>query len=125
MIKKIEPETELHISGAEVYDLTLRTLVYTAHDEVVAYALDTDLMATGSDEDQAMASLRQTVRMFLEDAAMRGEPQDLMNRRAHPSFFEHWASPPFGVEAGSLVMTIRLRRRPGVAFAPPKALLCA
>ena len=108
-----------------VYRLTLRTLVYPAHDQVVAYALDTDLMGAGSDEDEAIATLRQTIKVFLEDAAMRGTPEDLMKRKAHSSFFDRWKQPPIGVDAGYLSMTVRLRQYDRVAIAPPRALKCA
>ena len=108
-----------------IYRLTLRTLVYPAHDQVVAYALDTDLMGAGYDEEEAMEKLRQTVKIFLEDAATRGNPDDLMKRQAHPSFFDRWKQPPFGVESGYLTMTIRLQKHPGIAIEPPRELKCA
>lgn len=108
-----------------IYRFTLRTLVYQAHDQIVAYALDTDLMATGYDEEEAINKLRQTVKIFLEDAANRGTPDDLMKREAHSSFFEHWNEPPTGVDAGYLKMTIRLQKPKGVAIEPPRALMCA
>ncbi len=109
----------------ETYRFTLRTLVYQAHDQIVAYALDTDLMATGYDEDEAMDKLRQTLKVFLEDAANRGNPEELMKRRAHQSFFDHWHNPPYGVDAGYLTMSIRLPKPTGVVMAPPQALMCA
>lgn len=109
----------------DVYRLTLRTLVYPAHDQVVAYALDTDLMGAGHDEDEAIETLRQTIKVFLEDAAMRGTPYDLMKRQAHSSFFDRWKQPPTGVEAGYLSMTIRLQKHQGIAICPPRELKCA
>ena len=108
-----------------IYRFTLRTLVYQAHDQIVAYALDTDLMATGYDEEEAIDKLRQTVKLFLEDAANHGTPDELTKRQAHSTFFDHWNEPPVGVDAGYLKMTIRLQKPKGVVIEPPRALMCA
>ncbi len=106
------PEEEQH---NEIYRLTLRTLIYPAHDQIVAYALDTDLMGSGHDEETAVESLRQTVRAFLEEAAGKDRAHEFMSRKAHPSFYERWQEPPYGVEAGYLSITMRFRKQAAVA----------
>jgi hypothetical protein len=124
-MKNIQALAEKTTENDHIHRFTLRTLVYAAHDQVVAYALDSDLMGTGFDEEEAIETLRQTLKVFLEDAANHGAPEDLLQRQAHPSFFEHWKNPPAGVEAGYLSMSLRLEPRAGLALEPPKVLKCA
>ena len=112
-------------SDATIYRLTLRTLIYPAHDQIVAYALDGDLLGAGYDEEEAIAKLRQTVKIFLEDAVRRGGPEELTQRKAHDKFFTHWKQPPFGVESGYLSMSLRLNHPSGIVISPPQALKCA
>lgn len=79
------------------YDLPLHVLIYPEDEQIVAHALEMDLLGYGQTPDDACKNLVEAVEAQLSFAVTSKSP-DLVNFRAPEEFFDRWEK----AQAGAL-----------------------
>ncbi len=72
-----------------VYNFPIRVLVYREDDEILAHAIEMDIVADGDTEEAAMSGLRQLIANQISFALQKGE-EHLVWRRAPKECFDRW-----------------------------------
>lgn len=71
------------------YNLPIRVLVYQEDGEILAHAIEMDIVADGESEELAMKNLRQLIENQISFAIQKGD-EHLVWRGAPKSYFDRW-----------------------------------
>ena len=71
------------------YNFPIRVLVYEEDGEIIAHAIELDIVADGENEEAATKNLRQLILNQISFAIQKGEER-LVWRKAPKSYFDRW-----------------------------------